>query len=118
QVVVTPGPQPANAIIDFAESADDERRRDDAIRSETSDHLDPVDPRQQAIHRHHGVPRTAAARQAFVTVRGEVDGVAAAAETPGDLLCGVGIVFDDEDMPPVAHGSTSTCREASPLKAA
>src|SRR5262249_6271911 len=115
EVVVAARPQASDTIIDFAERADDEGRRHNAIVTEAPNHLDAVEARQHAVDGHHDVVGAPAEGQPLLAVAGKIDRVAARSQAIHELLCRVGVVLDDEDSPSIAiHAWSLPLLEASP----
>jgi len=94
QVVVTSRTQAANAVIDLAERADDERGRYDAILSQALDDLESIDARQHAVDRHYDIVDVPAKHQPFVAVGGQINRVAAGPQAFEQLVRCLAVVLD------------------------
>src|SRR5262252_31111 len=103
QVIVAAGAQPADAVIDFAESAQDQRRGHDPFVPQAAYDLDPIDPRQHAVNGHHNIIARAGALQSIFSVRREIDAVATRLQTIDQLLSGLRVVFDHENVSRTDH---------------
>ena len=96
QVVVSARAQAAHPVIDFAESAQDQRRGNDPLPPQAADDFDPVDARQHAVDGHDDIFDSSATAQSFLAISRKVDGVAARPQTI-DQLCGrLRIVLNDK----------------------
>src|SRR5689334_21828902 len=114
EVVVAARPQASHTVIDLAERADDQRRRDDPGIPQAADDGDSVHAGQHAVDRHDGVFGGAPALESFIAVDGEVDLVAAGGQRIHELLGGLRVVLDDENASPGSgHGSSLPCRHST-----
>src|SRR6516225_763669 len=114
QVVVATGAQPADAVIDFAERAQDQRRGHYPFVPQATYDLDPIDPRQHAVNGHHNIIGRAGAFQSIFAIRCEIDAVATCLQTIDQLLSGLRVVFDHENVSRTDHRSRPS---RSPLRA-
>src|SRR5215469_7032475 len=105
QVIVAAGTQPADAVIDFAESAQDQRWGHYPFVPQAAYDLDPIDPRQHAINGHHDIIGRAGAPQSNFSIRREIDAVATCLQTIDQLLSGLRVVFDHENVSRTDHRS-------------
>src|SRR5690348_8152198 len=97
QVIVAARTQAAHAIIDFAERADDQEGRGDAVIAQLPHDGDAVDIRQHTIDRDHRIIANRTETQRLAARRGEVHLIAAGRELFHQLTSGFRVVLDDQD---------------------
>src|SRR6185295_6176539 len=88
QIVIAPGPQAADPIVDFSEGTDDQNRCGDAVVAQLTHDRDAVDVRQHAVHRDDGIVAGGAAAQRLVAAGGQIHLVTAGRERLHELTGG------------------------------
>ena len=99
KVVVTTRTQPAYAIVNFTESADNQNRRGDTPLPQASHDLDSVDVRQHPIYRNHGISGGKPEAQRIAAVDGDVNLVPTRRQRLCELARCLRVVFNDENVP-------------------
>ena len=100
EIIVAAGAKPPHPIVDLAQRAQNQGRRDDPLLPQAADDGQSVDAGQQAIDGHHRIFAGPRAREPFIAVAGEIDLIAAARQRIGELFGGLRVVFDNENAAP------------------
>src|SRR5712672_3481723 len=96
QVVIAPGAQATDPIIDFSERTDDQEGCGDAVVAQLTHDRDAIDVRQHAVDRDHGIVAGDAAAQRLVAAGGQIHLVTAGRERIHQLTGGFRVVLDDQ----------------------
>src|SRR6516225_526709 len=102
QVIVAAGTQASHAIVDFTQSAEDQRRRDDPFFPQPANDLDPIDARQHAVHRHRDIIDGQSPAQPVFAVDREIDVVAARFQAIHQLFGRLRVVLDHKYVTRIA----------------
>ena len=102
EIVVAAGAQAGDAVVDLAQRRQDQHRRRVAARAQAGDQRKAVAARQHAIDHHHVVVAEIGQREAGLAVTRHMGGVACFREGLFEIVGGLAIVLDDENL----HGTS------------
>src|SRR5262249_55302417 len=100
QIIVTACTQTTHPIIDLAERTDDQGGRDDPVFPQSPNDGKPVDVREHAIDRHHGIFGGVPPAQTLAAVDGKINVIAACRKSIRELVGRLTVVLDDENATP------------------
>lgn len=103
KVVVTAGAQAADTVIDLAERAHDQRRRCDSCIAQPANDADPVDTRQHPVDRDDRVLARVTQMKPVISIRREVDMVAACRKKIDELSPCLAVVLDHKNAMAGSH---------------
>src|SRR6266849_4357404 len=97
QVVIAPGAQATDPIVDFSERTDDQEVCGDAVVAQLTHDRDAIDVRQHAVDRDHGIVTGDAAAQRLVAAGGQIYLVTTGHERLHQLTGGFRVVLNDQN---------------------
>src|ERR1700687_4968763 len=97
QIVIAPGTQATDPIVDFSERTDDQEGCGDAVVAQLTHHRDAIDVGQHAVDRDHGIVAGNATAQRLIAAGGQIHLVAAGRERLHDLTGSFRVVLNDEN---------------------
>ena len=96
EIVVAPGLQSPDTVVDAAEGRQHQHRRGQPLAAHQLDDRQPIDVRQHPVGDHQVELPLGGAEQALAAVGGVIDAVAALAQAFHQEARGLGVVFDEE----------------------
>ena len=117
EVVIGPGLQSRDPIIDGAERGQHQHRRQHAFRPQQADRLQSAHARQHAIHDHHVMASRHADLDALVARARQINRMANLGQPASDEGGGALIVFDDQNFHDAQHLRMAGQHHARPARA-
>src|SRR6266852_586812 len=97
QVVIAPGAQATDPIVDFSERTDDQEGCGDAVVAQLTHDRDAIDVRQHAVDRDHRIVAGDAAAQRLVAAGGQIHLITAGRERLHQLTGGFRVVLNHQN---------------------
>src|SRR6266480_70532 len=97
QIVIAPGTQAADPIVDLPERTDNQDGCGDAVVAQLTHDRDAIDVRKHAVDRDHGIVAAGAAAQGLIAGAGQIHPVAAGGKRIHQLAGGFRVVFNDQN---------------------